>query len=321
MKKIAIFRALQLGDILCTVPAIRAIRYAYPNSHITFIGLPDSAALIKRFPMYIDDFVTFPGYPGLPEQPFNAEHFDIFIHQMQLRQFDLLLQMQGNGSIVNRMLQMLKARRLAGFCQQKEEENASFLKYPNHSHEIYRHLALIQHIGISPQGPHMEFPITLSDIEELQRLQLHLTPGSYVCIHPGSRGAWRQWPPVYFASLGDYCASMGHNVVLTGTRDELKLTNQVAALMQYKPIIATGRTSLGAVAALLKRAFALIANCTGVSHVAAALEVPSVIISMDGEPHRWGPLNKKLHHTIDWTKDQDYELVFKKVEALYAVSN
>jgi ADP-heptose:LPS heptosyltransferase len=52
---------------------------------------------------------------------------------------------------------------------------------------------------------------------------------------------------------------------------------------------------------LLKDAFLLIANCTGVSHMAAALHTPSLIISMDGEPRRWAPLDTRLHKTIDWT--------------------
>ncbi len=57
----------------------------------------------------------------------------------------------------------------------------------------------------------------------------------------------------------------------------------------------------------------LIANCTGVSHIAAAVKTPSVIISMDGEPERWSPVNKNLHHVIDWTKDPHFDSVFNAV--------
>jgi ADP-heptose:LPS heptosyltransferase len=57
----------------------------------------------------------------------------------------------------------------------------------------------------------------------------------------------------------------------------------------------------------------LIANCTGVAHIAAAVKTQSVIISMNGEPERWAPLNKNLHCVIDWTKHRHFESVFDAV--------
>src|SRR5205809_3567810 len=99
--KIAIFRALQLGDMLCAVPAIRALRHAYPQADIALIGLPWAESFVQRFKDYIDRFIVFPGYPGLPEQPFSQPEWDRFVTNMQQEQFDCILQMQGNGTIVN----------------------------------------------------------------------------------------------------------------------------------------------------------------------------------------------------------------------------
>src|SRR5205807_2979062 len=118
-----------------------------------------------------------------------------------------------------------------------------------------------------------------------------LQKNKYVCIHAGSRGVWRQWPVEYFAALADYCHDQELQVVLTGTKDELSIVERLASLMKHEPVIAAGKTSLGAVAVLIRDAFALISNCTGVSHIAAALKTKSVVISMDGEPGRWAPLN------------------------------
>ena len=68
-RRIAVFRALQLGDLLCSVPALRALRTALPDAHMTLIGLPWAHAFAARYADLIDAFEAFPGARGFPEQP------------------------------------------------------------------------------------------------------------------------------------------------------------------------------------------------------------------------------------------------------------
>lgn len=306
--RIAIFRALQLGDMLCSVPAMRALRAQYPKAEISLIGLPWAGAFVNRFNKYLDRHVVFPGYPGLPEQPFSSDAWDVFILKMQQESFDLIIQMQGNGTIVNEMLTQFQARQLAGFHRPDcAMDPATFLEYPEGQHEVMRHLLLMRHLGIPDKGTELEFPITIEEEEELRKILPFVHEQRFVCVHPGSRDATRQWPPEFFARLADDCAETGLRVVLTGTSDETHLTDQVAKEMKHAALDLAGKTSLGVAGALIGASSLLIANCTGVSHISAATKTPSVIISMDGEPERWGPMDRELHQVFDWTTRQSFE--------------
>ncbi|NIJ52728.1 glycosyltransferase family 9 protein [Dyadobacter arcticus] len=316
-RKIAIFRALQLGDMLCSVPAFRALRHSYPQAEITLLGLPWAASFRERFSKYIDRFIHFPGFPGLPEQTVDEVLWENFEGRMRAEPFDLILQMQGNGNIVNEMLENLQAGPVAGFHSEGNYRNPDFfLEYPTGISEMERHLLMLENIGITSQGTELEFPVSESEVQNLHKTVPRLIPGQYVCVHPGSRGTWRQWPPAHFASAADVCAEKGYQIVVTGTKDEAVITNQVIELMKHPALDLTGKTGLGEIGQLIKEAGLLISNCTGVSHIAAAMQTPSMVISMDGEPERWGPLNKSLHKTIDWTQSPAFDRVLGLLETL-----
>ncbi|MDR6943183.1 glycosyltransferase family 9 protein [Mucilaginibacter pocheonensis] len=314
IQSIIIFRALQLGDMLCVMPAVRALKCAYPNARITLAGMPWASSFTKRFSKYFDDFIWFPGYPGLPEQQLNPAEFTSFLSTVQERQYDLAIQMQGNGSIVNPMIELWGARITAGYFKKDDyaPNGDYFMEYPDYGSEIDRHLQLMNFLGIPLQGNELEFPLTVEDEDDYKALDVQTEVKKYICVHPGSRGAWRQWPTAHFAKLADYCASCGFKVIITGTQQELDIVNNVISQMKRPAVNLAGKTSLGAIGILIKNAYALISNCTGVSHIAAAFKTPSIVISMDGEPERWGPINTDLHYTINWLARPDFDMVFRK---------
>lgn len=303
--KIAVFRALQIGDLLCAIPAIRSLKMAIPNAHITLIGLPWSQDFVKRFDKYFDDFLEFPGFPGLPEREYSPQEVVDFIDRMQKEKFDLCLQMQGDGSIVNPLIELFGAKYIAGFYRPGDYRPSElFLKYPDNLHEIRRHLELTKHLGILSQGEDLEFPILDRELSEFYEklIDWRIIPQRYVCLHVGSRADDRRWKIENFAQVGDFVASLGYRVVLTGSKEEKGLVEKAAKLMNYPSLNLAGQTSLGVAAALIQHARLLIANDTGVSHIACGLQVPSVIIFSASDPNRWAPLDISLHSSI--LKDQ-----------------
>jgi ADP-heptose:LPS heptosyltransferase len=289
-----------LGDFLCAVPAIRALKTAFPQAKITFIGLPNSQGLTEQFQAYIDEFIALPGYPGLPEQPANLSALPDFFEQQRSRKFDLAIQMHGSGIVTNPLTLELGATRTIGFFQpgQSCPDPASFLPFIETEHEILRYLRLLEFVGIPASDAQMEFPIELHDRQAFQALsQLHGLQ-RYVCLHAGASVPSRCWSSDRFANIGEHLAQIGYQVVLTGTCAERGLTEAIARLIKAPTINLAGRTSLGTLAALLEGCKLLVCNDTGISHLAAALKAPSVVIFTGSDPQRWSPLDQQRHRSI-----------------------
>jgi len=304
--KIGILRALYLGDMLCIIPTVRAIRAAYPFASITLVGLPWAKSFVERFQHYFDAFVEFPGWPGLPEQPYDHKTVLSFLSDIQAQSFDIFLQMQGNGESTNAMCMLFGAKKLYGLRKTNDwcENDLDFPESEDNEHEILRFLKLAKAMQIPTHGTHLEFPFLCNELEKTQsRLsEKKLSVKSYICLHPGARDPRRRWPARNFARVGDQLASAGYSVVLTGSTDESEILGEVASLMS-SPVLNTvkefGHLPLGELAALIHFSAGLVSNDTGVSHIASALEIPSVIIfSPFSDPVRWAPLNSQMHSVI-----------------------
>jgi ADP-heptose:LPS heptosyltransferase len=317
--RIAVFRALQLGDLLCAVPALRALRAAHSGAHVTLVGLPWAREFVDRYARYIDGFLEFPGHPGLPEQPFRAESSDEFLSAVRAHRFDIAIQMHGSGEISNTIVAGFGARRTFGFCPSESPPPCDgFLPYPVHLSEIRRHLALMTHLGFPARGEALEFPARPADHRELENLPAatRLTRGPVVCLHAGGRTPARRWALERFAAVGDALAYRGLSVVLTGSEGERGLTARVRESMTAPAIDLAGRTSLGAMAALLRRARLLVSNDTGVAHLGEAVGVPSVVLFAASEISRWAPHDRRRHRVVSPVESATPSQVLAEADAL-----
>ena len=147
MKRIAVFRALQLGDLLVAVPAFRALRQRFPDAEITLIGLPWAASFVQRFNRYIDRFVEFVGYPGIEEVPFDSQRTECFFAEQRAYNYDLVVQMHGSGRSSNPFILELGASCTVGYYEKEPAGLTIEATYPDDQHEIYRNLHLVELLG------------------------------------------------------------------------------------------------------------------------------------------------------------------------------
>jgi ADP-heptose:LPS heptosyltransferase len=280
-----------LGDLLCGVPALRALRRARPDLHVAMLTWAEMAPVVERYRSYVDELVDFPGWPGIPERPPRADPG--FLPAVRARRFDAALQVYGDRPAANEVTEAVGARHVGGFHDPARHpgDPATHLPYPATMHEIHRHLSLFQHLGVPPAGEDLEFPLTAADRAEAR----DLVRGRYAVLHPGATSSSRRWPLERWAAVGDALVRSGLPVVVTGVPGEEELTAAVTGTMAEPARDACGATSLGGFAAVLAGATLLASNDTGAAHLAVAVGTPSVTVFLSGDPRRWAGLRRDRH--------------------------
>lgn len=293
-QRIVVFRATRLGELLCAVPALRALRAAFPAAEITLVGLPCARALAQRLPQ-VDHFIDFPGYPGLPEQPCNVRALPDFLAQVQARRFDLALQMHDGSSTVNALVATFGAGQCAGFAAPGSwvppDDAPLYCRWPERGHAVERALALPDHLRLPRRGTQLEFPLTDDDRDELREALRRHGSGlgaqtRYVCVHAGAqRRGQRSRDPRRMAEAADALVQRGRTVVLTGSASEQGLVADLAACMRHEAVDLCGHTTLWTLGALIERAESVVCHDvgTGISHLAAALRCPCLAIGGSAE--------------------------------------
>lgn len=300
-KRIAILRALQLGDMLVAVPAFRAIRRQFPEAEITLIGLPWAATFARRFASYIDRFVEFPGYPGIDEAPFDAVRTARFLAEQRAYGYDMVVQMHGSGQVSNLFVLELNGRRTVGYYQGKRPTGLTVAaEYPGEEHEIRRNLSLASLLGCRETDVRLEFPLYEEDHAEAAELLKLLPPGRpWIGMHVGARLPARRWPPEHFATLADELVrTFDAEIILTGSADEKMTVCTVLEQMETPTINLAGKTSLGGLAALMSKLALFVSNDTGPAHLAVAVDCPSVTIFGPADPQQWAPLDREQHPIV-----------------------
>ncbi|HEY8375254.1 MAG TPA: glycosyltransferase family 9 protein [Nannocystis sp.] len=306
-RSVLVLRALPgLGDFLCATPALRALRAALPGARITLLGVPPARALMPRYRHLLDDFLDFPGFPGLPEVPVDVAALPGFLRAVQGR-FDLALQLHGSGIVSSLFIQLLGARVAAGFYAPPLPcpDLATFMPYPAGLPEPLALLALLRFLGIPARGHHLEFPIGPADDTALTVLLRRFRVPDDIALallHVGATQPARRLAPALAARVADGLAARGFRVLLTGSDGERPLVGAVRTRATSDPLDLAGRTTLPVLAALVRRARLVVTCDTGLSHLAAALRTPSVVVFLASDPRRWAPLDHARHRPLDGTR-------------------
>ena len=271
------------------VEAVTRFDYLELSSHVLF-GLRERvfAHLQSLSPVYYSRV----GFGDLVAR-FDGDLAEVqrFLFEAQHKRFDLAIQLHGSGALSNPITASLGALQHAGFFLPGAycPDPNLFLPWKEGEHEVARYLSLLRFLGARADDASLEFPLREADYQSLAASGPLPPPGSYVCVHAGARDASLRWPGARVARVADALAGEGWHVVITGSAFERPVIDELLKHTSAPMIDMSGRTTLGALAALLAGARMVLCNDSGVSHLAAALATPSVVPCCASDPARWAP--------------------------------
>jgi len=301
--KIAVLRANALGDFIFILPALDALRAAYPDAEIVLLGKAWHAAFLAKRPSPVNRVVVVPRYGGvgddteIEEEPLEIERF---FRYMQREHFDLAFQLHGGGQHSNDFIMRLGARMTLGLRTPDAVPLSRWIPYAYFQQEVVRYLEVVALAGATPTTLEPRLRLTQEDQAEAERV-VPERDKPLVALHPGATDPRRRWPPERFAAVGDALAAAGAHVVVTGTQSERAIVEKVVDTMHAKGLNLAQRLSLGGLAGLFARSRVLVSNDTGPLHLASAVGTPTVGIYWCFNLINSGPLTRLHHHPfVSW---------------------
>jgi ADP-heptose:LPS heptosyltransferase len=302
--KIAVLRANALGDFLFSLPALEALRAAYPEAEIVLLGAPWHERFLTGRPGPVDRVMVVPALPGIrAAEPGDPEPGDAagFTAKARTENFDLALQLHGGGKNSNPLVAAIGARVTAGLRADDAPPLDRWIRYIYFQPEVFRYLEVVGLVGAAPVNFQPRFTPTAADVAEARGV-LGPPESLRVGLHPGATDPRRRWPADRFAALGDAVAAAGAEVVITGTDAEASIVDSVRSTMRAPARALVGALSIGGLAAAYADCALVVSNDTGPIHLAAAVGTPTVGVFWIGNLINGAAVTREWHRAIpSWT--------------------
>jgi lipopolysaccharide heptosyltransferase II len=310
-RKILCVRLDNLGDVLMTTPAIRALKRSHPERQVTLLASRSGAAAAAHVPE-IDAVIAYDApWMKLPQPTLPSA--DLAMRSLlESRRFDaaVIFTVYSQSPLPAALLCHLAGipLRLA-HCREnpyhlltdwvKETEPAGGVR-----HEVRRQLDLVAAVGARVEDERLSFRLDEEDrLHATMRLaEAGIDPERpWIVVHPGATASSRRYDPERFARAGaELARTLRCQVAITGDASERELTERVRAATGGAARSLAGTLSLAEFAGVIEQAPLLISNNTAAVHVAAAVGTQVVdLYALTNPQHTpWQVPHRVLSHDV-----------------------
>lgn len=291
-RRVLVIVTRRIGDVLLATPVIRSLKRAWPEASIDALVFSSTSGVLSAN-TDIDQVLA------IPERPGPMQH--IFFIAKLFRRYDLALSLVPGDRPT--LYAFLAGRKSVGLLLDtpKESWKRRFLDHwvPYDlacKHTVLTYLSVLAPLGVAPVA---EVTPVWHDAEA-QHATEALAPLDgvrFVVLHLYPKFNYKMWSDAGWLELACWITDRGLRIVLTGGDDatELDYVNRLACRMSA-PLNLAGQLTLNETACVLARATAYVGPDTALTHMAAALGVPTVTFFGPTDPVKWGP----------WPKGHEY---------------
>jgi ADP-heptose:LPS heptosyltransferase len=300
VKKILLVRNDNIGDVICSTPAIEAVRLAFPEAYVAILVAGYSLEAIEGNP-HVDEIYCYEKARHHPQTPRPVSWWRQWrvLQAIRAQGFDLAV---GLRSYFSPSLGWLVFASGAPFRlgnaphDAKHQKFAFYYNLPMKTdwamrHEVERTLDVVRAIGVDSQRKRLTFVVPEADRAAVDAFLVEHAEADkpLVGLNTFSRIPESRWPPERFAELADRLVERyGVQVLFTcppGEEWRLEAVRQAMAA----PSLAYPTSTLKRFAAVQAACSLFITTEGGPVHTASAVGVPTIAIFGVPEPEEWRP--------------------------------
>jgi heptosyltransferase-2 len=283
MQRILVIRSGAIGDVILTLPALGALRHAFPLATLELMGNPSR--------------LVFAQHPAYADQILDMEHWDLYrLFSPQARVSDRFTTYLGTCEMVLAYLPVsdnVFAQRLQRLCAGQVTVWPPQPAPGRHSSEHL--LCPVAAFLPTPPDPLPHIYLEALAVEAAERFwrTAGLPDAGVMALHPGSGGAHKLWPVTGWQHLLAWAAQ--HHIpclIISGPAERQRVT----ALLRGAPAShwpCAEQLPLPHLAALLARCQLLVGHDSGITHLAAAVGTTTLALFGPTDPLVWGPRSRR----------------------------
>ncbi|MBI4845392.1 MAG: glycosyltransferase family 9 protein [Candidatus Omnitrophica bacterium] len=290
-KKILIVCTHGIGDTIMQTPLIELIKLKFPDAHLTALTTPVNAEIL-RFNTSIDQMIF---YPKTNRNRFSFEELCFTIKHF-FHGFDLAVLDHSGSTLRNKFLAIIfGSRYIIADSQTSPESNimADELIFEDnkHTHRVFINLATLIKSTLKNIPPFDYSPKQSMHISNEERkfadnflLENNLHNKKLIAVHIGCGAGWhsisKRWGVGNYSELIDRIQKKFPETSVLVFKGPYEEDENFTPFQERKGVLIVDSYQLRKVASIIERCALMIANDSGIGHMAAALNIP--VISLFG---------------------------------------